>query len=259
VTSASTRWARDLASWGIPQHILDAAPRSPWIHPVELFEVDPATLPRDDLSRRRAVDRLPDGGSVLDVGCGGGKASFELVPPAGLVVGVDHQQEMLDAYARTAQALGVRHQEILGGWPEVAADAPVADVAVCHHVAYNVAELAAFARALTEHARVRVVLELPPTHPLSGMRALWRHFWDLERPDGPTAQDAADVIAETGVTPTLELFDGPPPRSLPAELDVEFHRIRLCLPAERDAEVARVLAGIPRPPRRPLAVIWWDC
>ena len=35
--TASEHWATSLRQWGIPQHILDAAPQSPWIHPVGNF------------------------------------------------------------------------------------------------------------------------------------------------------------------------------------------------------------------------------
>ena len=36
-------------------------------------------------------------------------------------------------------------------------------------------------------------------HPLEWMRDLWLHFHDLERPDGPTAEDARGVLAELGL------------------------------------------------------------
>lgn len=154
------KWREDLKSWAIPQHILDAAPESPWIHPVENF------TPRGDLrvdvpSRLRAVEALPEGGSVLDIGCGGGRAAFGLVPPAASVVGVDQQQAMLDVFAREAAARGVQCTTVLGDWPAVSAPTPACDVVVCHHVFYNVQDLAPFVTELSAHAHRRVVVELP--------------------------------------------------------------------------------------------------
>ena len=35
--NAATTWREALASWAIPQPILDAAPEPPWGFPVELF------------------------------------------------------------------------------------------------------------------------------------------------------------------------------------------------------------------------------
>jgi hypothetical protein len=132
---------------------------------------------------------------------------------------------------------------------------------VCHHVVYNVADLVPFVAALDAHARRRVVLELPRHHPLAAMAPLWRHFWNLERPDGPTASDTLTVIRETGLNAQLQEWDEDPATravaGLPAAQQVEFMRIRLCLTADRDAELAEVMAATPPRPRR-LATIWWD-
>jgi SAM-dependent methyltransferase len=256
---AAARWARELAAWGIPREILDQAPQSPWIHPVALFvarDGEPRTP-----SRERAVEAIPADGSVLDVGCGGGRAALAVAPPAVLVIGVDHQRGMLDSFAAAAAHRGLQHSEVLGQWPEVAAATPDADVVVCHHVAYNVAALRPFALALSAKARRRVVLELPARHPLAGMAPLWRRFWQLQRPAGPTADDAAQVLREAGLDVRIAHWDDPaPPReaSLEPADQVRFTRIRLCLPATRDPDVAAALAGLGPPGPRRLATIWWD-
>ena len=59
---------------------------------------------------------------------------------------------------------------------------------------YNVANLEPFARSLAAVARGRVVFELTERHPLHWMNDLWLRFHDLERPDGPTAEDALDAL-----------------------------------------------------------------
>jgi hypothetical protein len=177
------------------------------------------------------------------------------------VIGVDHQQGMLDTFADASQRRGLGHSEILGDWPDVADRTPVADVVVCHHVVYNVSDLGPFVTALNNHARRRVVLELPRHHPLASMAPLWRHFWDLERPDGPTSSDALTVVRDSGFDAQLEEWDEAPAAQplpgLPMAQQVEFMRIRLCLTPDRDAELAEVMAATPAPARR-LATIWWD-
>jgi len=257
--SAAQRWADHLAAWSIPEEILARAPQDPWLLPVELFRVEPDAI-ADTPSSRVAAAALASGGSVLDLGCGGGRAAFALVPPARLVIGVDRDQSMLDAFARTAGERGVDHRCLLGDWPRIEAEAPVADVVVAHHVAYNVADLGSFALAATRHARQRVVLELPERHPQSRLAPLWRHFWGLERPDGPTAEDALEVLREAGLDPAAMTWQEDAQRrpDLPQAQRVEFTRVRLCLPPERDREVAAVLdeAG-PLSPRQ-VATIWWD-
>lgn len=252
---AADRWRGELAGWAIPDEILAAAPESPWGFPVELFRAaaeEPAMTP----SRSRALEALPEQGSVLDVGCGGGRGGLALVPPAGLVVGVDQSPDMLAAFAQAASARGVSHREVLGTWPDVVGDVDPVDVAVCHHVAYNVSELVPFAEALSRTASERVVLELTQLHPMVATAPLWKHFYGLERPSGPSCELALAVLREAGIDATMETFEmrlAPPPR----ELLVAFTRRRLCLPASRDADVEASLVADEWISRR-LAAIWWD-
>jgi len=258
MSTAADHWATSLRQWGIPAHILESAPQSPWIHPVENFRPT-GDLFVDTPSRLRALEVLPEGGSVLDVGCGGGRAAFGLTPPAATIVGVDHQQVMLDLVVDEAHQRGVEALTVLGDWPDVAGQTPVCDVVVCHHVFYNVADLGPFAAALTDKARRRVVVEMPRQHPLASLSAAWLHFWDLVRPTSPTADDALAVLVEQGLDAHLEPFEiAAPATARPVtDLDVEHTRIRLCLPADRDTDVRTFLEAQP-PAGRSLATVWWD-
>src|SRR3954453_16192011 len=98
--TAAEAWAEALAAWAIPEEILAAAPESPWGFPVALFA--PPHEPADTPSRQLALAALGAGGSVLDVGCGGGAASMALVPPAGPITGVDSSERMLATFAEEA-------------------------------------------------------------------------------------------------------------------------------------------------------------
>jgi SAM-dependent methyltransferase len=259
MTTAAQQWADDLASWAIPPEILAAAPESPWIHPVEMFTVDGEV--QDSPSHQRAREALPAGGTVLDVGCGGGRASMALVPAATRATGVDEQQTMLDRFAVAAHERGVAAETVLGRWPEVAPHTSSADVVVCHHVVYNVADLVPFVLALSTHATRRVVVELPTAHPLTHMAPLWREFWGLERPSGPTADDCLAVVREAGIEPTQEVWvdDAFSARTkLTPEQQAHYLRIRLCLPEDREADVAAFLARATDPPARRTATLWWD-
>lgn len=256
--SAASQWAADLAGWAIPDEIIASAPESPWIHPVQQFVVDGEVS--DSLSHARAREALPVGGSVLDVGCGGGRGALALVPPAAHVIGVDHQPSMVAAFADAAEQRGVRHDEVLGDWPDVVDATPTADVVVCHHVAYNVADLVPFVRALSARARRRVVLELPVQHPLADLSPLWKQFWDLDRPESPRATDAWAVCREAGIDAHLEEWIGEHRR--PAAMShadvVRATRVRLCLTPDRDDEIATALAALEPPTTRALATLWWN-
>ncbi len=254
--TAADDWRAALAAWAIPEGILAQAPESPWIHPPALFGVPERVA--DSPSHARAREALGDEASVLDVGCGGGVAAMALVPPARRLTGVDHQAAMLEMFSENARRRGVESSTLEGDWPDVADRAPVADVVTCHHVLYNVGDVAPFLAALDEHARRRVVIEMPTRHPLTAMNDAWRHFWGLERPDGPTPADLVAVLAEMGLDAHLETFASTSTREVDPEQAVAFARARLCLPASRDDEVRRFLDEHPVPATRTLATVWWD-
>ena len=257
--TAAERWARELAAWTIDPEILARAPESPWTLPPELFRAHhrPSSQVSPLVELARAA--LPDGGSVLDVGVGAGATSLPLLDRAGLLVAVDSQPSMLDEARAQAEGRGVPVTPVWGVWPEVAPGVPVCDVVVCAHVAYNVSDLGGFATALTEHARRRVVLELHARHPSVGLGPLWEHFHHQPRPDGPTAELAVDVLTEAGIAPSVTRWTYP---ALAVDADLEqvyvsFTRRRLCLPVEREPEVAEQLARQTREPRESV-VLWWD-
>src|SRR5579864_8046761 len=108
MTTAAQQWTQMLASWAIPEQILAAAPESPWGFPADLFarRADKAANQLTP-ANRRALEVLPKGGTVLDVGCGAGAASLPLAHQAGHLVGVDPSESMLDAFRARVQAAGI--------------------------------------------------------------------------------------------------------------------------------------------------------
>ncbi len=254
--SAIEKWGSDLSSWAIPQEILDQAIEKPWIHPPALFEIP--EIISDSPSHQRAREAIPDGGTVLDIGCGGGVASFAVTPPAVKVIGVDEQLEMLRMYTANAAKFGVESETFLGQWPQIESDVPSADVVVVHHVAFNVKDIAPFLLTLDSHARKRVVIEIPVRHPMSNMSEGWKYFWNLTRPTSPEAKDLIAVLRELGINAEIEYFES----SIKADnSSPEFRsqvRRRLCLPEDRQSEVDTFLDLHPLSSRRQLATIWWD-
>ena len=256
------QWRDALESWAIPQAILDQAPATPWIHPPKMFKADddPAARRRPDTpSFAAAVDALSNGGSVLDVGCGGGRSSLTLCPPATSLVGVDEQTEMLRMYREAADAQGTPVNTFEGRWQEIATIVPTADVVVCHHVAYNVADIAPFLRALSDHAHRRVVVELPAHHPLSPLNALWTRFWGIERPTQPSAELFVAIVQALGWDPSSTAFERPESRAaISREELVAFTRQRLCLGPERDPEIDTALGSEPRLTEPFVWSVHWD-
>jgi SAM-dependent methyltransferase len=258
VDEAAARWADALAAWAIPEEILAAASEDPWALPARDFSV--GDRPMDSPSTSLERELLPVGGLVLDVGCGGGRASLALAPPVGAVIGVDQQPEMLAELKKAATARGLAVTTVLGRWPDVAPTVPAADLVVCHHVVYNAPDLVPFVQALTDHAGTAVVVELTARHPQAAWREAWRHFWGLERPVGPQADDFVAVVEALGWKPEVSRrprTDTDDPFADPARA-VRTTRRRLCLPAERDPEIATFLAAHPLPWPRDVVTVHWS-
>ncbi|HEU5156708.1 MAG TPA: class I SAM-dependent methyltransferase [Streptosporangiaceae bacterium] len=264
------RWRDDLAAWAIPDHILSAVSVSPWTQSAALFahRADAALHAPRGPSHERALEALPPGGAVLDVGAGAGAAGLPLAAARrGSLIAVDLSADMLDELADRAAALGVRSHCVRGRWPEVAGPPCTADVAVCKDVIYNVPELPAFFAALTDHARHRVVVELTERHPLAPLNPLWLDLHGLRRPDRPVAGDAYAIAAAMGLRPKSVRWTRTThgPYGTFDDL-VEVVRTRLCLPAARAPDVAAALRSLDADPAepylpgtrdRPAMTLWW--
>jgi SAM-dependent methyltransferase len=258
VGDAETRWAELLAAWEIPEEIRSQAADDPWRLTPNLFPApDPSAPAPDTPSVRRALEALGEGGTLLDVGAGGGAASLPLAPPATLVIANDESDDMIAAFLARAKAQGVKHRSYPGRWPDVARAVPVADVVVSNHVLYNVPDLGAFALALTAHARRRVVVEITGRHPVTGTNPLWKHFWNLDRPEGPSADDALAVLETVGIRAEVEREVRPARRPVAHPDRMAFLTRRMCLPPERQSEVEEALTRWPEPAEREYVTMWW--
>jgi len=126
-------------------------------------------------------------------------------------------------------------------------------------VLYDVVDIVPFLFALTDHARLAVVVEVPTVHPMSAWVAAWQHFWGIERPAGPTVADLIAVLDELELEPEhttwprgpLQRFAADPTQLVPTA------RARLCLPSARDGELAEWLAANPPTWADTFATIRW--
>ena len=246
---AARRWRELQSGRGIPAEILARAQADPWRFPAADFSA-PAEAP-DTPSRRAALALLGAGGSVLDIGCGGGAAAFALVPPAHLVTGVDQQRDMVDRLrghrrgprrrapdragplARTGRG---RRAGRRGGLPPRAAQRGGA---------------AALPAGTGAAARRGVVVEMLAEHPMAWLDPLWVRFHGLHRPPSATVDDAVAVLRELGVAPVVTRWE----RTSRPRQDPDWVTRRLCLPADRTPEVAAALRGLVRP--RTAATLTW--
>ncbi len=229
---------------------------SPWVLPRDVFARRADRLRRTpggaSYDRERAA--LDPPGSVLDVGAGAGAACLPLASRTTALTAVDTDDGMLARLDSRARAAGLEPRLLTGCWPDVADQAAPADLVTCHHVLYNVPDLAPFIDALTRYARRQVVVELTAAHPLISLNPLWLIFHGLERPEGPAAADVLAILAAMGVRAGHTEWNRPAQADYATGSElVETTRRRLCLPPERAADVEAVLreAGYLGQPGRP--------
>jgi 2-polyprenyl-3-methyl-5-hydroxy-6-metoxy-1,4-benzoquinol methylase len=219
-------------------------------------------------SFEQAWAALDPPGSVLDVGAGAGAASLPLLPRTTTLTAVDAEERMLALLAHRAEAAGHHASRVTGRWPDVAPLVPVADVVTCHHVFYNVPDLEPVARALTEHARRRVVVEVSAVHPMTSLNPLWLRFHDLVRPERPTGDDVLAILAAMGLRVEVLRWHSASGQDYGSFAELaDVTRRRLCLPPNRTAEVAEALLELgaseehpadPGMSDREVLTIWWD-
>jgi hypothetical protein len=247
-------WSAQLASWAIPEHILAAAPESPWVLPHAVFvrRADRHLLAPAGASYVELRKALGDSGTVLDIGAAAGAGSLPAADVIEHVTAVDVNERLLAEFGERAAALGVSHRLVEGHWPDVAEQVDVVDVVVCAHVLYNVADLAPFVAALSGHARRRVIVEVSDAHPLTTLNPLWRRFHGIERPEGPTADDAVAALRELGVEPEVARWSkAAAPEYQRFDELVDVTRRRLCLPHDAAQEVGQALRELDVDARTP--------
>ena len=252
------RWRELLLRSAVPQEIIDASPEPDATLEPGRFRWKPEEDARQPVrpSRRRALEALPEGGTVLDVGVGGGASSLGLVPTPGLIVGVDPLPGMLESFEASAAEAGVACRGVLGTWPEAAGQVEPADVAVCHHAIYRVEELEDFLGAMTAKAGGRVVIEISDRSPLAALDPLWRQLYGIERPVWSVADEAEAVLRAMGVDAEREDMVLPPRAPEVTPDIVAFCRRRLHAGPERDREIEAFLRARQPQEHKVVSLFW---
>lgn len=268
--SAAAYWADQLRAWAIPDELLAAVDESPYGWPQSLWARRSA-LAREEttasVTTRVVTDALPPDGVLLDIGAGRGRASLPVRPHS--LVAVEKSTSMAEGLRQEAADAGIDVQIIEEPWPDAASRVGPVAVAMCAHVVYDVQDLAPFLRAMAEAAERRVVVELTDRHPWASLAPYYRALHQLDRPDGPTAEDFVAVVEEVvDVSPCVERWSRPGQLWFESwdEL-IDFQARRLVLPPARRSELRALLEPDVSETEgrlylgatdRPLVTVWWD-
>lgn len=212
MTPSASRWAEQLDAWALPDWLLASAEESPygWSQKVWKRRSEAAGINEPPRTLQIVRDLLDGPSAVLDVGVGRGRASLPLALEGHQLHGVDESPDMLAGFSEDAAAAGVSVGTTLGRWPDVADVVPAADVAMAANVVYNVADIEPFLTAMVDHASLAVVIELTETHPWAHLTDLYRAVHEIDRPDGPTADDLVQLAKELiGTEPVVHRWERP--------------------------------------------------
>lgn len=267
--TAAERWRSLLEEWAIPEDLLAEAEEDPYSWPVELWE-----------RRRQVAENQPEpftasivrrylntAGSVVDVGAGTGRSCLMYAREGHRVTAVERNPGMAEALKRAAHGLPV--EVVVGGWPDVADRVGTADVVTSSHVVYDVADVVPFLAVMSDHAKRAVVLEMTERHPWADLAEYYEILHGLKRPEGPTADDLADVVREAlGVEPQVARWSRPSGMWY-ADWDelLSVMGRRLVLPRRRWPELERLLASevtveegrlYSRRTPQTMVTLWWE-
>lgn len=152
----------------------------------------------------RVLDLVTEETTVLDVGAGGGRYAIPIAARAREVVAVEPAAAMVRVLREEAAAAGVRNLRIVDSdWLD--AEVAPADVAICSHVIYPIADIVPFLEKLNSHALRRCLLYLNAGQPPWENPDLWRRFHGEPMRPQPEAIDAYNLLHQMGIHADVEI------------------------------------------------------
>jgi SAM-dependent methyltransferase len=185
---------------------------------------------------RREVDPQT---TVIDVGAGTGRHTIALAPHVARITAVEPSEAMLGFLQQDAARQQLRNvQTIASGWLEAAAEP--ADIVICSHVLYPIADIEPFVRKLAAHAKRRVYVytrvDAMPTD-----MGLWSEFYGVPLQLQPSHLDLLNALAEMEIIPDVEIVEHRFTWTF-ASLDEAIEQVRnsLCLRADDEAATSKL-------------------
>jgi SAM-dependent methyltransferase len=143
--------------------------------------------------------------TLIDVGAGTGRHTLALAPLVRRVVAVDPSSAMLALLGQDIADQRLDNVDVIESeWMQ--ADVPPADIVICSHVLYPIADVVPFVRKLEASARERVFIYLR-ADPLPTDMALWSEFRGVPLQGQPTHTDLFNVLAQIGIFADIEIVE----------------------------------------------------
>ena len=177
--------------------------------------------------------------TALDVGAGTGRHTLALAPHVARMLAVEPSAAMLGLLREDVEAQKLTNVEtIASGWLQ--AEVEPADVVLCSHVLYPIADPVPFIRKLEASARQRVYVYLR-VDPLPTDLGLWSAFHGVALQAQPAHLDLVGLLAQIGIAADVEIVEHRFAWTF-ADLDEAVAQLRnsLCLHEDDAAATARL-------------------
>jgi SAM-dependent methyltransferase len=195
----------------------------------------------EDPFLRRVLESAGPASTVVDVGAGTGRHTLALAPRVAHVTAVDPSDAMIGLLREDLAVAGYNNVETVHTeWLD--ADVPAADVVICSHVLYPIADVIPFVRKLESAARERVFVYLR-VDPLPTDMGLWSEFYGVPLQSQPVALDLINLLAQIDIACDVEIVHHRFTWTF-ADLDEAVVHVRntLCLREDDDAATAKLRA-----------------
>jgi SAM-dependent methyltransferase len=196
-----------------------------WAPFASFFRVDPRRI--DDPVLDRLAREIKRSSTLLDVGGGAGRFALPLALRCRHVTVVEPSGSMLQGLREGMQEAGIKNiTSVQATWEEATVEP--ADVALCAHVVYGVADIEPFIRKLEAHARQKVLLLAFMDSPIARFSPFWKPVHGEERVDLPGLPELVNVLWEMDICPDVEMLESASPRAFESrESALEQLRARL--------------------------------